>query len=438
MRRAIFTTLLTVFAAFLLSGCGKPAPQVAIVSVKAVDNSVLTINRTDTFKVNPAIKLKLTPGTYLFELAAPGYDTIHKRITLKRGEKAIFAPELRKCRSAVLIESEPTGAVLMLDKSEKGTTPLVVRDLVPGNYKAHLILPGYAKKEVSWTIKDGRPLPKIKVKLDSNTTRLAIESVPERAKVLVDDVPVGYTPFEGNFEIGSHSVKLVKKGYVDHIDQVTLDRNDELKKSYVMRPRPGVLKLVTAPAGAVICINGEKRGTSPLTLDLDAGKYQLAVSKDGYDPEEKEITISPAQMEEMTIDLKSATGNARFLIFPGNVTVKLNGKDMGKTPADIRGHHEINFKGLMPGNHVLELSHPQANPATRRINFKVEKGKLYQPENPIEIWIANCEVTYKDGRVEKGAIYYKTQKGIMFGPTPKIKFELRHEEIKSYKLLSVE
>ena len=438
MRRAIFTTLLTLFAAVLFSGCGKPAPQAAFVTVKAVENSKLTINRTKSFKVNKSVRLKLAPGSYLFELSAPGYDSVYRRVTLKSGQQATFAPEMYKCRSAVLIESEPAGAVLVLDNSEKGTTPIVVRDLAPGNYKAHLILPGYAKKEILWTIRDARPLPKIKVKLDSNTTRLAIESEPERAKVLIDDVPVGYTPFEGNFEIGSHSVKLVKKGYVDHIDQVMLERAGELKKSYTMRPRPGAVKLTTAPAGAVVCINGEKRGTAPLTLDLDAGKYQLLITKEGYDPLEKTITVSPAQMEEMTVSLKSATGSARFLIFPGSVTMKLDGKDMGKTPADIKGHHEVNFRGLTPGNHVLELTHPQANPATRRVNFKIEKGKLYQPDQPIEIWIANCEVTYKDGRVQKGAIYYETAKGIMFGPTPKIKFELRRDEFKSCKLLPVE
>ena len=438
MKSNIFTAIVIMFAAVMLSGGGKPAPKAAYVTVKAVENSVLTINRKQNVKVNKSVKLKLSPGSYLFELKAPGYDTVLRRVALKSGEQATFAPDMYKCRSAVLIESIPSGAVLVLDSSEKGTTPIVIRDLVPGNYKAHIILPGYAKREVSWTIKDARPLPKIKVKLESNTMRVAIESDPERAQVLIDDVPVGYTPFEGNFEIGSHSLKLVKKGYVDHIDQITLDRTGELKKSYTMRPRPGVVKLTTAPAGAVVFVNGEKRGTSPLTLDLDAGKYKLTLTKDGYDPEEKEITVSPAQLEEMTINMKSATGSARFLIFPGSVAVKLNGRDMGKTPADVKGHHEINFRGLVPGNHVLELTHPQANPTTRRFNFKVEKGKLYQPESPIEIWIANCEVTYKDGRVEKGAIYYETPKGIMFGPSPKIKFELRSSEFKTFRRLPVE
>ncbi len=438
MKNYIFTAVVILFTAVLLSGCGKSEPKAAYVTVKAVENSTLSINRKQNIKVNKAVKLKLNPGNYLFELKAPGYDTVFRRILLKSGQQMTFAPDMYKCRSAVLIESEPSGAVLVLDGSEKGTTPIVIRDLAPGTYKAHIILPGYAKREVSWMIKDARPLPKIKVKLDSNTTRVAIESDPERAQVLIDDVPVGYTPFEGNFEIGSHSVKLVKKGYVDHIDQITLDRAGELKKSYTMRPRPGVVKLTTAPAGAIVFINGEKRGTSPLTLDLDAGKYKLTLTKDGYDPEEKEITVSPAQMEEMTIDLKSATGTARFLVFPGNVAVKLDGKDMGKTPADVQGHHELNFRGLVPGNHVLELTHPQANPITRRFSFKVEKGKLYQPEQPIEIWIANCEVTYKDGRVEKGAIYYENANGIMFGPSPKIKFELRRNEFKSFRRLPVE
>ena len=51
--------------------------------------------------------------------------------------------------------------------------------------------------------------------------------------------------------------------------------------------------------------------------------------------------------------------------------LRLDGKDMGKVPAKGDGHHEINFKNLSPGTHVLELTHPMAQPSTRRFTFKV-------------------------------------------------------------------
>ena len=175
-----------------------------------------------------------------------------------------------------------------------------------------------------------------------------------------------------------------------------------------------------------------------MSMELDAGRYTLMVDMEGFDPVNKTITIAPAQNEEMIVPLESATGSARFLIFPGNVMLRLDGKDMGKVPAKGDGHHEINFKNLSPGTHVLELTHPMAQPSTRRFTFKVEKGKLYQPDNPIEIWIANCEVTYPDGRKEKGALYYKTPNGILFGPSPKVKFELFNSQIKSFRRLPEE
>ena len=430
---------LSIFcAAVMLCGCGDDNNKKSILTVEGAPGRVLKIDRTTEVKLDKNTSLQLPAGNHLLEVSEPGCVTFYRRAVLKPGKKHRLKPEMQKIVSSVLIESIPVGANVSVNGSVKGTTPLVIRDLPVGTHKAHIQMPGYATREISWVIKDARPLPKLKVSLESNTTKLTIRSVPAGANVLVDDVPVGTTPFEGGFETGLHLVKLVKSGYVEHIDQINLERSTPVKKTYTLRARPGILKIVSNPAGASVSINGEKRGNAPLTMELDAGKYSMQVSMEGFDPAVRNITVAPAQDEEMTVNLESATGSARFTIFPGNVSVKLDGKDMGKVPAEGNGHNEVNFKNLSPGTHVLELTHPMAKPSTRRFTFKVSKGKLYQPDNPIEIWIANCEITYTDGRKEKGALYYETPNGIMFGPSPKIKFELLNNQIKSFRRLPEE
>ena len=435
--KIIFIFLFSAIIAALF-GCGKTGTKKSHLFVEGAPGRILKINRTTVVKVDKNKIFQVPAGNHLLEISEPGYETVYKRANIKPGEKHIFKPEMIKTYSSVLIESIPSGAAVEINGSAKGTTPLVVRDLAVGTHKAHIIMPGYAKREISWVIKDARPLPKLKVSLDSNTTKLNIYSNPAGAQILIDDVPVGTTPFEGNFETGLHLIKLVKSGYVEHIDQVNLERSNPVRKKYTLRARPGILKVVSTPAGAAVSINGEKRGNAPISMELDAGRYTLQVEKEGFDPYSKTITVAPAQNEEMIISLGSATGSARFLIFPGNVMLKLDGKDMGKVPAKGDGHHEVNFKKLSPGTHVLELTHPMAQPSTRRFTFKVEKGKLYQPDNPIEIWIANCEVTYPDGRKEKGALYYQTPNGILFGTSPKVKFELFNSQIKSFRRLPEE
>lgn len=426
-----------ITALLLLCGCEKNNNKTYLV-VEGKPGRVLTIDRKTNIKVDKTVQIQLSPGNHLLELSAPGYETVYRRTVLKPGKKHRFKPEMNELLSAVLIESIPSGAQVYYNGSVKGTTPLVLRDMAIGTHKAHLEMPGYAPKEISWLVRDARPLPKLKVSLDSNTTKVRISSNPAGAQVFVDDTPVGTTPFEGNFETGLHLVKLVKQGFVEHIEQINLKRNKQITKKFTLRALPGTIKIISNPAGAVVSINGVKKGIAPLSMELDAGKYTLKLEKDGFDPTVKRITIAPAQNEEMVLALGSATGSARFQIFPGNVAMKLDGRDMGKVPAKGDGYREINFRNLSPGTHILELFHPMAKPTTRRIQFTVSKGRLYQPDNPIEIWIANCEVTYPDGRKEKGALYYETPNGILFGPSPKIKFEVLKNQIKSFRRLPEE
>ena len=435
MKYSLYSTILVLLLCLVCTGCGKRDSRSRL-SIEGRPGRVLVLDRKTTVKLDKTMQIQLPAGRHLLEVSEPGHETVYTMTVLKPGKKYSFKPSMRQISSGVLIESEPRGAKVEFQGSVKGTTPIVIRDLTPGKYTAHLSMPGFAKREVTWIIKDARPLPKIKAVLASNTAKVRISSKPAGAKIYIDDVQVGTTPFEGNIETGQHRLKLVRKGYVEHITQLNINKPAAISKTFALRARPGVIRLISTPAGAAVSINGEKRGNTPITLELDAGKHKITVEKDGFDPTEKRITVVPAQKEEMIINLCSATGSARFLIYPGNVSMRLDGKDMGKVPTTGDGPKEVVFKNLTPGTHILDLSHPLANSSTKPYKFKIIKGQMYQPDKPIEIWVRNCEVTHVDGRKEQGMLYYKNQEGIMFGHMPKIKFFLKNNQYKSLRMLS--
>jgi serine/threonine-protein kinase len=64
----------------------------------------------------------------------------------------------------------------------------------------------------------------------------------------------------------------------------------------------GKIALSTHPSGAEIIINGQRRGISPLTLELPAGSHELEVMKAGHHPLEATINVLPEQ--EVPVDLK--------------------------------------------------------------------------------------------------------------------------------------
>jgi serine/threonine protein kinase len=66
--------------------------------------------------------------------------------------------------------------------------------------------------------------------------------------------------------------------------------------------KQGKVSLSTLPTGAEILINGERKGISPLTIELPAGSHELEVTKAGHHPLEATINVLPEQ--EVPIDLK--------------------------------------------------------------------------------------------------------------------------------------
>src|SRR5579884_142022 len=64
----------------------------------------------------------------------------------------------------------------------------------------------------------------------------------------------------------------------------------------------GKVHLSTTPAGAEIVINGELKGTAPLTLDLPAGSHELVAKMKGHHPLEATITVAAG--ETVPVDLK--------------------------------------------------------------------------------------------------------------------------------------
>ncbi len=98
------------------------------------------------------------------------------------------------------------------------------------------------------------------------------------------------------------------------------------------------------PIGATVFINGEQKGFTPATLDLEKGNYSIKLSKDGFEEKNEFLTINSAttqmyKMEEkfFSIELKSEPSG----------TVFINGENKGDTPISLK---------LKKGEYNLKIS----------------------------------------------------------------------------------
>lgn len=69
---------------------------------------------------------------------------------------------------------------------------------------------------------------------------------------------------------------------------------------------PATVAVVSAPAGAIVAIDGEVVGTTPLEREVITGKHVLRVSKDGYITVEREVTFVDGVAESLQFSLEKA------------------------------------------------------------------------------------------------------------------------------------
>ncbi len=112
---------------------------------------------------------------------------------------------------------------------------------------------------------------------------LSIESRPSGADVFLDGTPLGRTPLR----------QVVVKGKADHL---RLEKTDFLATEYRLQagdrdltlrlqPAPFEAKVITDPPGAEVFLDGEAKGTSPLTLQVPGeGLHVVRLRLDGYQP----------------------------------------------------------------------------------------------------------------------------------------------------------
>lgn len=72
-----------------------------------------------------------------------------------------------------------------------------------------------------------------------------------------------------------------------------------------------VLVIATDPPGALVSIDGEVVGTTPLERAVLEGAHKVRVSLNGYVAEERSLTLVPGVREQVALDLQRTPGNPK-------------------------------------------------------------------------------------------------------------------------------
>jgi len=201
------------------------------------------------------------------------------------------------------ISSEPSGAKVYVEGNYKGKTPIIL-NLPPGTHEIEIIKEGY-KKYTTKVALNPEEKKALSVTLTPAYGFLTVYSSPSNAEVYIDGNYVGDTPLE-NYKLstGEHIIKIKKEGYQDYNKTITINPAEIMKLEVTLSEKPGTLKISSEPSGAKVYINGDYKGETPLTLELEPGTYTVKLTKEDYENYTLTIEVKAGETKEITAQLR--------------------------------------------------------------------------------------------------------------------------------------
>ena len=279
---------------------------------------------------------------------------------------------VQKTYGTIDITTDPQGANILIDGVEVGVTPKTIPNLETGPHNLILVYPGYERLQKRIMVEDGKTIP-ISEYLVPKTGSLSILSDPIGATVYLDNFVKGQTPLDiPELPVKDYMIRLELKDYQMLERRVTVQYAENTTQKYSLDPLPGKLNVFTSPARATILIGG-KRYTSNssgiATIELPVGQYRIEISKEGYEPLEKQVSIKPNDFETLDINLKKLPSGVSSNPDMGFLTV--NTTD-GRVRLKIQGIKEVQRMPL----EYFELIYGTYNLKAFGIGLETEKRKV--------------------------------------------------------------
>lgn len=198
------------------------------------------------------------------------------------------------------------------------------------------------------------------------TAQLSISSQPEGAQVFVDGGLVGTTPISTSVSPGEAILKLTHRFHDDHVERVTLTRDESRSMAITLPVQYGSLRIITNPKGATVTVDDEPApGVTPLEIErLVAGVHSVRMTIAGRSAVQRSVDVLPHAQGEVSVDLER--------IPLGTLVVQTTPDDASVAFTDGKLVYRRGIE-LAVGEYELLVSHGGFAP--QRVTVKINVGR---------------------------------------------------------------
>ena len=264
------------------------------------DGMAIYINEKFTGKYTPATIDGLSIGEHTVKLTHPLYRTQLKVVTI--GEIALHLKFEMVAAYATLSVNTTNDAIILVDNKLVGSTSWSGK-VGEGTHSISVEKEGYFARQQQVTILRGRDLH-VDLMLTPKTGSIEIETDPPGAMVTLNGEMYGLTPkIIKDLPLGTYNMVLNKPDYTSIVKRISITDSGLTQLSFSLVSGKEV-KILSNIDGAIVFINDENVGKTPLNIWLKYGSHNVKLQFDSIVTVET-IEVAHGGNNEYVIDLSN-------------------------------------------------------------------------------------------------------------------------------------
>lgn len=308
---------------------------------------------------------QLIAGNYNYRLSLPLYNSQTGSFSLSQAE-TVNLPKINLVPrfGTLAISSNPAGADVLINNSNRGQTPIERLRLDSGEYSLEIRQSLYHTHTEDFELKDGEN-KNLNIRLKPAFGELVIDSSPEQgAKVFIDDREVGVTPHRNQRQpSGRYVVRLEKDLYSPVTRQIEVHDEQTTRENISMSPNFGTITVISD--GAEIFLDDRSVGRERYQGRLPQGRYSFTAKKDRHIDAQENVFIQVGENREIKLEPRPRQGAVSVVTQPfeargANITIN-NERRTETTPAVIP---------LLMGNYDITVNHRDFLDQTRQVSIR--------------------------------------------------------------------
>jgi len=270
----------------------------------------------------------LLPGMHPVSAEADGYHALSTTIEVTGERTQEVELVLEPLPGRLDVRSALDDIEVFIDGDAAGSAPGLVEDIPRGPHIFEFRKYRYFSLQQEIEIEGLGRSQSVEVDLEPAWGQMQISSVPEGADVLIDGLRVGNTPLTTEvLETGSQ-LSIAKRGYKTWEKQVSVKAGTiETYPAIELVVADGTVDVSTSPAGAHVRVDGEFRGTTPVSINLSPlTEHRVELFLEGYRKAVRTVQTEPEGQSSLALDLVPIIGRIRLSLTPPDAEVLVDGR----------------------------------------------------------------------------------------------------------------